>query len=298
MKYIVTGGAGFIGSHIVDKLITLDHEVLILDNLSTGSESNINNKAKYINIDLCDFDKTIGLKNSVYGFDGVFHCAALPNVQYSVEFPAESNRVNVDTTINVLELMKIAKIKKIIYSGSCSVYGNAEKIPTDEKESIKPLSPYALQKYIGEEYCKLYSRMYNINYMILRYFNVYGERMSDKGAYISVLSHFIKSMKKDKILNITNDGNQSRDFVYVEDVAQANINAALADDSKNIVCNIGSGMDFTINQIAEWFGGEKRYGESRIEPKKTIADITLAKKILNWQPKQDLREWIVNQKLV
>lgn len=292
MKYLVTGGAGFIGSHIVDQLIQNGHEVIVLDNLSTGSLENINASCSFINIDL-SLTPIKDLSQYFKEVNAVFHCAALPNVQFSIDYPYESNNSNVDTTIKILECMRQNNVTKIIYSSSSSVYGNCEYFPTNEKENIKPISPYALQKYIGEEYIYLYNKLYNINYVILRYFNVYGERMTSTGSYVSVLSHFYRSLKNNQPLNICNDGNQERDFVYVKDVANANI-LSLNNYANNSILNIGNGKSYSINTIANWLNAEKQYNETRIEPKITLADISLAKVKLNWQPKQDLKEWVLS----
>lgn len=289
-RCLVTGGAGFIGSHIVDQLIELNADVIVIDNLSTGKIQNLNTKAKFIQLDLSTATQS-ELNNYFSNIDVVFHCAALPNVQYSIEFPVESSKANTDTTIKVLEAIRYNHINKIIYSSSCSVYGNASKIPTCESAVISPLSAYALQKYIGEEYCYLYNKIYNINYIVLRYFNVYGERMDDKGAYVGVLSHFLQAYKHNNPLNITNDGNQKRDFIYVKDVANANILAAIS-KVNNDIFNIGSGYNHSINTIAEWFGLPKKYGEKRIEPSETLSNINKAKSVLGWEPKQYLDHWI------
>jgi len=291
MNCLVTGGAGFIGSHLVDELVNLDHKITILDNLSTGSKENINLQADFYHVDISTTDQK-ELNNYFKGVDIVFHLAALPNVQYSIEYPLNSNKTNTDTTIKVLECMRANCVKKIVYSSSCSVYGNAKNIPTNENEPINPLSPYALQKYIGEEYCYLYHKIFDIQYAILRYFNVYGERMSSTGSYVSVLSHFIRSMKNNQPLNIVNDGNQKRDFVYVKDVVDANIKCATNISVKNHIFNIGSGSNYSINEIAGWFNRPTKYGEKRIEPQETLSDISLAKKALEWTPKQNLKDWI------
>lgn len=293
-KCIVTGGAGFIGSTLVDHLIDQGRDVIVLDNLSTGKKENLNSKAQFIHCDLSAIDQN-ELNYYFTDVDTVFHCAALPNVQYSIDFPYESNQANVNTTIKILEAIRYNKINKIIYSSSSSVYGNAINTPTSETESIKPLSPYALQKYIGEEYCYLYNQIYGIKYTIFRYFNVYGERMTNKGAYVSVLSHFLRSIKNSQPLNIVNDGNQKRDFVYVGDVAKANILASLNEYSGNTIFNIGSGVNYSINTIADWFGCDKKYGEIRVEPYETLSDVNRANFILNWYPEQSLKTWVKNQ---
>lgn len=291
MKYLVAGGAGFIGSHITDMLLDMGHDVIVLDNLSTGKKTNVAPKASFIEIDLATSSVDI-LASFFEEVTAVFHCAALPNVQFSIDYPLEANKANLDTTIKILECMKIKNVNKIVYSSSCSVYGNAINIPTLENESIKPLSPYALQKYMGEEYCCLYNRMYGIHYTVLRYFNVYGERMTASGAYVSVLSHFLQSYRRKEPLNITNNGEQRRDFIYVKDVARANVAAALETIDSGTIINLGSGTNHSINVIADWFGGNKKYGETRIEPAQTLADITKAKELLNWYPQQDLELWI------
>ncbi len=289
-KIVVTGGAGFIGSHIVDHLIEQDQQVIVLDNFSTGKKENKNPKATYIYCDLSSIDQK-ELNSYTKDCSVVFHCAALPNVQYSIDYPYESNKANVDITIKILESIRYNNIQKIIYSSSSSVYGNAQQIPTKETESIKPLSPYALQKYIGEQYCLLYHQLYNIQCIILRYFNVYGDRMTDKGSYVSVLSHFFKAIKNNQPLNIVNDGEQTRDFINVNDVVQANI-AAMNNNISFETLNIGYGNYYSINEIAELFNTSRQYKESRIEPQHTLADISKAKELLSWQPKIDLKTWI------
>lgn len=291
MNCLVTGGAGFIGSHLVSSLIEEGCSVTILDNLSTGNKTNIHSGATFYEVDLSDISQQ-SLSNYFSGIDFVFHLAALPNVQYSIDYPLNSNKTNIDTTIKTLECMRINRIKKIIYSSSCSIYGNAKNIPTNENEPIDPLSPYALQKYIGEEYCYLYHKIFGIEYAILRYYNVYGERMSSTGSYVSVLSHFIRSRDNNQPLNIVNDGTQKRDFIYVKDVVDANIRCLKNTSVKNHIFNIGSGTNYSINEIASWFNMPTRYSEKRIEPQETLSDSSFAKTTLNWLPKQDLKKWV------
>jgi UDP-glucose 4-epimerase len=288
---LITGGAGFIGSTIADMLLNEGFNVTILDNLSTGQKTNINPRATFYECDL-NLESQEQINTYFQNINYVFHCAALPNVQFSIEYPKEANDANVNSTIKTLVACVANKVDKIIYSGSCSAYGNANTIPTAENETIAPLSPYALQKYIAEEYCELYHRMYNLSYVILRYFNVYGERMTDKGAYVSVLSHFLRSYKNNTPLNITNTGEQKRDFVYVKDVARANIAAMLNDSCNNQIFNIGCGTNHSVNTLASVFNRPIQYGESRIEPFETLANIEKAKNILNWSPEVDTIDWI------
>jgi|TARA_B100001094_G_scaffold295038_1_gene316072 UDP-glucose 4-epimerase len=294
MKYVVTGGAGFIGSNLVDKLLSEDHQVIILDNLSTGNIDNLSEKAResFIYKDIA-MALPQELNRICKDANGIFHMAALPNVQHSIENPIGTLNANLISTIKMLEVARKHSIK-FVYSGSCSCYGDATTIPTNENESIKPLSPYALNKYQGEQYCRLYSKIYDIETICLRYFNVYGCRMTEVGAYRSVLSIFFESYNRKKPLNIVNDGKQKRDFVHVFDVISANLLAMSCANRLGDPINIGSGQNYSVNEIADMFGEDKKYGEKRIEPQSTLADITVAKKLLNWEPKFNLKEWIYN----
>ena len=295
-KAIVTGGAGFIGSNLVDKLIEQGVEVTILDNLSTGKEENINPKAKFINCDISTASE-IDMLFYINGADVVFHLAALARVQPSIEDPISFNEVNVKGTLNVLLAAHKAKVKRVVYSASSSCYGDATKFPTPEEHSTNPLSPYGLQKYVGEQYCKMFSEVYNLDTVSLRYFNVYGERMNLEGAYCLVLGIFAQKMLEGKPLTINNDGEQRRDFTYVGDVVEANILAATHKEPLNgEVFNIGNGKEFTVNEIADMLGGEKQYGNKVIEPFRTLADNSKALLMLNWDPKGDLPTWVEKYK--
>ena len=295
-KVIVTGGAGFIGSNLVDKLIEQGVEVTILDNLSTGKEENINPKAKFINCDISTASE-IDMLFYINGADVVFHLAALARVQPSIEDPISFNEVNVKGTLNVLLAAHKAKVKRVVYSASSSCYGDATKFPTPEEHSTNPLSPYGLQKYVGEQYCKMFSEVYNLDTVSLRYFNVYGERMNLEGAYCLVLGIFAQKMLEGKPLTINNDGEQRRDFTYVGDVVEANILAATHKEPLNgEVFNIGNGKEFTVNEIADMLGGEKQYGNKVIEPFRTLADNSKALLMLNWDPKGDLPTWVEKYK--
>jgi UDP-glucose 4-epimerase len=188
-------------------------------------------------------------------------------------------------------------MKSVVYSASSSAYGETEIFPTPETAPTNPLSPYGLQKYVGEQYCKMFSEVYGLDTVSLRYFNVYGERMSLEGAYCLAMGIFAKQMLDKKPLTITNDGNQRRDFTYVGDVVNANILAATYyDQLSGDVFNIGNGNNFSINEVADLLGGEKTYGEKRIEPFETLADNSKAKLILGWEPKGNLSSWIKQYK--
>ena len=296
-KAIVTGGAGFIGSNLVDKLIDNNVEVLILDDLSTGNSDNINPKATFLRIDISDMKPgstlfKIGLEAAV-NVDYIFHVAAKARVQPSIEDPISFNKANVDGTLNMLCLAKELKVKRFIYSASSSAYGNATEFPTPEDHSTNPLSPYGLQKYIGEQYCKVFSEVYGLDTVSLRYFNVYGERMLLEGAYCLVLGIFAKQLLEGNPMTINNNGEQRRDFTYVGDVVDANILAATHKDKLNgEVFNIGNGANYSVNEVAKMFGGKSIQGKKVLEPFETLANNNKAKQILGWNPKGNLPTWI------
>lgn len=292
-KALVTGGAGFIGSNLVDKLIDEGIEVVILDDLSTGKKENLHPKAKWFNVSLQNLDSDLYFQ----GVDVVFHLAALARVQPSIEDPITFNESNVDSIVKLLYYANRAGVKRLVYSASSSCYGNTSKFPTPETAPTNPLSPYGLQKFIGEQYCKMFSEVYDIDTCSLRYFNVYGERMNLEGAYKLVMGIFAKQMIDKKPLTITNDGTQRRDFTYVGDVVSANILAAKYKEKLNGESfNIGNGNNYSVNELADMFGGEKVYGEKRFEPYKTLADNSKAKQMLGWNPKGDLTKWIKKYK--
>jgi nucleoside-diphosphate-sugar epimerase len=289
-KIIVTGGAGFIGSHIVDALIESGYEVHIIDNMSAGKEENINPKAVFHKVDIRDEGSLIPLFKDV---KYVFHEAAMPRVQYSIENPIETNDINVNGLLNVLEACRLNNVKRIIFASSSSIYGDTEIFPTTENMKENPMSPYAAHKYIGEVYLKLYSKIYGLETVCLRYFNVYGPRLNPEGAYPLVIGYFMKLLSEGKPLSITGDGKQTRDFVYVKDVANANLLAMKSDKvGKGEVINIGGGVRSSINYIASLIGGETEHIVPRIEPHDTQADISKAKELLNWEPSMNLEEGI------
>lgn len=291
MKIIVTGGAGFIGSHIVDALIEKGHEVHIVDDMSAGKRENVNSKATLHMVDIRDKDRLLSIFE---GAQYVFHEAAVPRVQYSIENPMETHDINVNGLLNVLEACRINGVKRLIFASSASIYGEPDVLPTKENMPINPMSPYAAHKYIGEVYLKLYKKVYGLETVNLRYFNVYGPRFDPEGAYPLVIGYFLKRMKEDKTLTITGDGTQTRDFVHVHDVASANL---LAMTSINVgegeVINIGGGKRYAMNYIAELIGGSIEYIPARLEPHDTEADISKAKELLGWNPQIELEEGIL-----
>ena len=303
MKYLVTGGAGFIGSNLVDELVMQGHEVVVLDNLSTGLESNVNSKAKLVVCDISACNKSGSFRKlaeeMMKGADTVFHLAALARVQPSIENPYKFNKINEGGTLNMLEVAANVGVRRFVFSSSSSVYGDVteEELPTKETNSFNPMSPYALNKLVGEEYCRLYSRIYNIETVCLRYFNVYGERQPLTGAYALVMGTFAKQKLEGKTLTINGDGEQRRDFTYVKDVARANI---LASQSEKVgegeAINIGNSDNRSVNDIAKLIGGETTNRDPVIEPRETLADNTRARELLNWSSTISLEDWMPKYK--
>ena len=249
MKCLVTGGAGFIGSNLVDSLIERGDEVVIIDNLSNGKKENINPKAKFIQADIRNINE---IKDYFEGIDYVFHLAALASVQPSIEDPVGYNEVNTNGTLNVLLCAKNAGVKKIVYSASSAAYGDQKVMPLAETMPAHPISPYGLQKYVGELYCRMFSDVYGLPTVSLRYFNVYGERQPIQGAYTSVLGIFTRQRLNNESLTIVGDGEQKRDYTNVVDVVQANILAAENDNVRNgEVINIGRGNSYSVNEVAD-----------------------------------------------
>ena len=295
-KVIVTGGAGFIGSNLVDTLIEMGFTVHVIDNLSNGKKENVNKKAILHIVDITDLKKIKPIfKNVKY----VFHLAALPRVQFSIEHPLESHNTNINGTLNVLLAATNAKVKRVIYSASSSAYGDQKKLPLKECMIPNPKSPYGLQKYVGELLCKTWFDIYGLETVSLRYFNVYGPRHRPEGAYALVIAKFMEQSHNSKPMTITGNGKQTRDFTHVKDIIQANI---LAMTSKKVghgeIINIGAGKNQSVNKIAKLIGGKTTNIPARLEPKNTLADNALAKKLLNWKPTINIEKGINDLKIL
>jgi len=296
MKVIVTGGAGFIGSHLVDRLCDDKKikKIYVLDNLRDGTKKNLslsisNPKVKIIKTDIRNFDS---IKNHFKNTDVVFHLAAVADIVPSIEEPKEYFDSNVIGTFNVLEASKKASVKKIIYAASSSCYGIPKKYPTSEKSKIDPRYPYALTKYIGESLVEHWSKIYKLNFISLRLFNVYGTRSRTTGAYGAVMGVFLKQKLSNKPLTIVGSGNQKRDFINVYDVADAFIKAMYSKKNNEII-NIGASKPVTVNKLVKLISNKytkipKRPGEPYI----TWSDNTKAKKILKWKPKITFKDGI------
>ena len=295
-KVVVTGGAGFIGSHLVDALVNKNFEVHVIDNLWTGLKANINSKAIFHKADIRQLNK---IKPIFKDAKFIFHLAAFPRVQPSILDPKTTHDINTTGTLNVLIAAKDAGVKRVIYSASSSAYGNQNKFPLKETFLANPLSPYGLQKYIGELQCRLFTKVYNLETVSLRYFNVYGPRLSTEGSYALVIGKFLKQRQNGQPLTIVPDGKQSRDFTHVYDVVRANILAMRSNKvGQGETINIGGGHDYSVNEVARLIGGSTVFVEPRLEPKRTLADISLAQELLDWKPKIKLAEGLAELKKI
>jgi len=297
MKSLVTGGAGFIGSHIVDKLLEMGHEVICYDNESAESNEEFywNDKADNIKGDIRDYHL---LKDVMRGVDYVFHLAAESRIQPAILNPIEAVSVNCVGTVTVLQCAREAGVKKVIYSSTSSGYGFNEP-PNEETQRDDCLNPYSVSKVSGEKLCKMYNDLFGLKTVVFRYFNVYGERQPLKGQYAPVIGIFLRQRAADESLTIVGDGEQRRDFTHVSDVVQANILAAtvkVSDECYGKLYNVGNGVNYSINEIANAISNNQvnippRIGESRI----TLANNTKLKTIFGWQPKVKLIDWISEQ---
>ena len=294
-KVIVTGGAGFIGSHIVDALVARGDEVHVVDDYSGGRrEDRINPKATYHEVDIREYEK---LAPIVAGAEYVFHEAAVPRVPYSIEHPLETFSVNVQGTASVLRAAKEGGVKRLVYAASSSAYGDQDTLPLSEDMAARPKSPYGLQKYVGELSCRLWSDVYGLPTVSLRYFNVYGPKFDPEGAYALVIGKFFKQRLAGQPLTVTGDGTQTRDYTHVRDIVQANL---LAAESPKVglgeVVNIGAGRNVSVNDLAAMIGGPSVHIEPRLEPHDTRADNRKAKELLGWEPKVTLEDGIAELK--
>ena len=297
-KAVVTGGAGFIGSNMVDRLVDMGVQVTVIDNLSTGKRENINSAAYFWEQDLVTAEVET-ISEYLEDVDAVFHFAAMARVQPSIEDPVMFNENNVTATLKLLKACADSKVKRFVLSSSSSIYGDAEVMPTSEELPRNPMSPYAAQKMICEDYCKLFSDVYGLDTVCLRYFNVYGDRMTREGAYCTVLGIWAGQVEEGKNITITNDGEQRRDFTYVGDVVNANLLSATHTDKLNGgVYNVGNSDNVTINELAVLFehhtNSHVEYIGDRLEPKATLADISKIKNKLGWKPNGDVKKWVKN----
>jgi UDP-glucose 4-epimerase len=294
MKTLVTGGAGFIGSHLVDRLLADGHEVTVVDNFATGREENLARAQKSPDFRLKRVDITDGaaLQPCFEGIDWVFHLAGLADIVPSIQRPQDYHRVNVDGTVNVLEASRLAGVRRLVYTASSSCYGIPDVFPTPETAPIRPEYPYALSKYVGEQYVLHWGKVYKMGVVSLRLFNVYGPRSRTSGAYGAVFGVFLAQKLSGRPFTVVGDGTQTRDFTFVTDVVSALVTAAASGISGE-VCNVGSGNTYSVNRLVELLGGEvvripKRPGE----PDCTFADTAKIRRLLGWAPRVSFEEGV------
>jgi UDP-glucose 4-epimerase len=296
MKALVTGGCGFIGSHLSEMLLAEGHEVIIIDNLACGRIENLssfrdNNNYKYYNLDIRD---RASIEPLFADIDWVFHMAGLADIVPSIEHPDDYYTTNVTGTLNVLQSALKARVKRVVYAASSSSYGIPESFPTSEESMINPQYPYALTKYMGEELVLHWSRIYKLSAISLRLFNVYGPRSRTTGAYGAVFGVFLAQKLAGKPYTVVGDGQQTRDFTYVTDVAAAFIAAAISDVAGEAI-NVGSGNHYSVNYLVSLLGGPVVHIPKRpAEPDCTFADTKKIKQLLNWKSTVSLEEGVRN----
>ena len=288
MKCVVTGGCGFIGSHIVDRLVHLGHEVVVVDDLSTSDVSHFNREAYLVEGTITDLDLMISATISA---DWVFHTAAWARVERSVKDPVGTHNVNVNGTLNVLQASRVNGVSCVVNSSSSSVYGDQPCHNMHEDMQPNPKSPYAVQKLIGEQYAETYARLYSMRITSLRYFNVYGPRQPADGAFVLLIPKFLQSREQHKPLTVYGDGNQTRGYTHVSDVVEANLLAANASlpAGQHTALNIGPREETSVNEIAALIGGPVKHivpnPRGDFEELRKSADNSRAKEVIGWEPK-------------
>lgn len=296
-RFLVTGGAGFIGSHIVERLVCDGARVRVVDNLSTGRIERLGQLLSAIEFVEGDLASESTANEAVDGMDFVVHQAAIPSVQRSLSDPIATNRSNVVGTLNLLESCRRLRVRRFVYAASSSAYGNTEVLPKQEDMTPNPMSPYALQKYVGERYCKLYYELYGLETISLRYFNVFGPGQDPHSEYSAVIPRFINCLLNDQPITIYGDGEQSRDFTFIENVVEANMLALNAAAVGGQMCNVGCGERISLNRLVHLL--ERQIGRSarviQVEPKlgdvrHSLADVGRARALLNYQPKIAVEE--------
>ncbi|MBI4445901.1 MAG: SDR family oxidoreductase [Acidobacteria bacterium] len=293
-RVIVTGGAGFIGSHLVERLLSEGHQVTAIDNLSTGRIENLAGldglgKLNFVRADVTD-ESTV--RRFFEGVDWIFHLAALADIVPSMQHPLNYHRCNVDGTVNVVEAARLGGVKRLIYAASSSCYGIPDMYPTPETAAIRPQYPYALTKFLGEQIVMHWGQVYKLPVVSLRLFNVYGPRSRTSGTYGAVFGVFLAQKIAGKPFTVVGDGTQTRDFTYVTDVADAFVKAAQSEVSHEVF-NIGSGATYSVNRLVELLGGDVVYVPKRPgEPDCTFADASRARKILGWHPQYSFEEGV------
>lgn len=294
-KVVVTGGAGFIGSHLSDALLSEGYEVHVVDNLAAGHREDVPERAVFHETDILDTGK---LAEIFEGAAAVFHLAALPRVTYSFDFPAESHRANIDGTMSVLLAARDASVGRVVYAASSSCYGKQDRLPYTEDMRPNPKSLYAFQKLAGEELARLFSELYGLSTVSLRFFSVYGPRMRPDGSYALAIPKFLQCLKEGKPLPITGDGSATRDFTHIRDTVRACVLASRSDRvGRGEVLNVSAGRNVSVNDLAAMIGGEREYLPPRPgDAQDTFGDTQKAKELLGWEPEVSLEEGIAELK--
>lgn len=294
MKYLVTGGGGFIGSHLARELLKRGHTVRIIDNFISGYRESVPEGAELIEKDLCDFEGSV---THFEGLDGVFHIAALPRIPRSIEEPVLTNTHNILPTVHVLEACRTHKIPRVVFASSSTVYGDQARLPLHEDMMPNPISPYGAQKHLCEHYMRLYAMLYGVATVSLRFFSVYGIGMNLEEKYALAIPSFIRARLHNEPMIIFGTGNYTRDCTHVSDVVIANILAMESDKvGKGEVINIGAGHNVSINYLAQLIGGSVEYRDGRKEVKDTHADNSRARELLGWEPKVTIEDGIAEMK--
>ncbi|HUD00106.1 MAG TPA: SDR family oxidoreductase [Candidatus Polarisedimenticolaceae bacterium] len=296
-RYLITGGAGFIGSHLVKHVLIGGGSVRVVDNLSTGSAERLEQIRDSVEVLTGDLADDSVAAEAVKEINYVLHQAAVPSVQRSIVDPVGTNRANVTATLNLLENSRRAGVRRFVYAASSSAYGDTEVLPKREEMPANPLSPYALQKWVGERYCKLYYELYGLETVCLRYFNVFGPGQDPYSEYSAVIPKFITKLLAEEPITVYGDGEQSRDFTYIDNVIEANLLALRAPNAPGEVCNIGYGQRVSLNELIRILEGllEVRAQVTYAPPKPgdvrhSLADISKAARILGYVPKAEIKE--------
>lgn len=299
MKYLITGGNGFIGSNAVDILLKLGHEVVVIDNLSSDAHDQFHyaDDAKYYQYCVTDYVMCSEVFEK-HNPDYVLHFAAEARIQNCIQDPSKAYETNLMGTLTMLQLAQKHRVKRFVLSTTSAIYGlKNQQLPQHEEMSPDCLNAYSLSKLAAEQACKMYSDLYGLSTVCLRYFNVYGPRQPKKGPYAPVIGIFTRQQKNGEELTIVGDGNQTRDYVYVEDVVNANILAATSEvDLKGDVFNVGSGENCSVNYLAKMIGERYTYLPARVgEARHTLADISKIKNVLGWQPTKSIFQYMENR---
>ncbi len=294
-KVVVTGGAGFIGSNLVRELLAQGYEVHSVDNYSAGKmKERFFDGVTYHELDI---RSTAEIEKVFAGADVVFHTAAKPRVQVSIEEPLDTTENNITGTVSVLKAATDAGVRRVVYSSSSSAYGSQETLPLKEDMPAAPVHPYGLQKYAAEMFTSLWPSIYRLETVSLRYFNIYGPLLDPEGPYALAIGRFITARQTKTPITIYGDGSVTRDFTHVSDAVSANIFAAKSEKvGKGEVINIGAGRNVSIQALADMFGGEIVYDAPRIEAHDSLADISRAKDLLGWEPKVSLEDGVAELK--